>query len=70
MDNHDQERLYEEPEVLTMLRLKTRNTLWRMRKRGEIGYLKVTDRILYSQSHIDEYLRRCEQRPKHEAVAA
>jgi hypothetical protein len=70
MDNHDQERLYDELEALKVLRLKTRNTLWRMRKRGEIGFYRVGDRVLYGQGHIDEYLRRCEQRPKQEAVAA
>jgi hypothetical protein len=70
MDNHDQERLYEETEVLTMLRLKTRNTLWQMRKRGQIGFYRVGDRVLYGESHLAEFLKRCESRPKQEAVAA
>jgi hypothetical protein len=70
MDHHDQERLYEETEVLTMLRLKTRNTLWQMRKRGEIGFYRVSDRVLYGESHLREFLEKCERRAKQEAVAA
>jgi helix-turn-helix protein len=70
MDNHDQERLYDELEALKVLRLKTRNTLWRMRKRGEIGFYRVGDRVLYGESHLKEFLEKCERRAKQEAIAA
>lgn len=41
-----------------------RITLLRARQRGELAYLRVGDRILYTPEHITEWLERCERPAK------
>jgi hypothetical protein len=70
MDNHAQERLFTEKEAAQMLRLKDRTALWQLRRRGGIGHYVIGRRIYYGATHLAEFLKRCERRPKQEAVAA
>jgi excisionase family DNA binding protein len=35
-------------------------TLWNLRKAGKLGYYKVGRRIMYSQKHLDEFLKSAE----------
>lgn len=37
------------------------------RQRGEIGFFKFGDRILYSESHIRDYLEKCEHKAREAA---
>ena len=39
----------------------SRATLFRLRKHGEIGFYKIRDRVLFSQSQLDEFLGKAEQ---------
>lgn len=39
-------------------------TLQRKRKDGVIGHYRVGGRVLYSFSHLDEYLAKCEKKAR------
>lgn len=39
----------------------SRATLYRLRKHGEIRFYKIRDRVLFSQTQVDEFLGRAEQ---------
>lgn len=47
-----------------------RHTLLRARKRGEIGYYRIGDRVLYSAAHLRSYLEASEHSPRHKREAA
>lgn len=38
-----------------------RTTLWKLRQKGEIGYLQLGNKVRYLQKHIDEFFARCER---------
>lgn len=42
----------------------SRLTLWRARQRGEIAFLRIGRRVLYSESHIREFELRHERLAK------
>ncbi len=58
------ETRYTEDEVARLLGFKTRITIWRLRRRGLIGFYRIGYRIYYGDHHIREYLARCERKPK------
>lgn len=65
----NQEQFYSEMEVIEKRLLPgvtNRITLHRKRKEGLIGFIRVGHQVFYSQSHLDEFLARCERpaRPK------
>jgi len=66
----DREKLYSESEAATLLKLKDRTALWKLRRRGGIGHYVIGRRIFYGESHLVEFLKRCERQPKQMAVAA
>ena len=66
----DREKLYSESEAATLLKLKDRTALWKLRRSGGIGHYVIGRRVYYGESHIKEFLEKCERRPKQEAVAA
>lgn len=39
----------------------SRLTLWRARQRGEIAFLRIGRRVLYSESHIKDFEQRHER---------
>jgi excisionase family DNA binding protein len=39
----------------------SRLTLWRARQRGEIAFLRIGRRVLYSETHINEFEERHER---------
>lgn len=41
----------------------SRITLLRMRKAGKIGFYRIGTRVLFSESHISEFLNRVERKP-------
>ena len=41
-----------------------RITLHRKRKAQQIGYYRIGNKVFYGQSHIEEFLKRCERKPK------
>ena len=56
-------QLLSEPEASSALGI-SRITLQRKRKDGDISFYRVGGRILYSPSHLDEYLSKCEQKAR------
>ena len=42
----------------------SRTTCWRLRKQGQIAYLQLERRVAFLPRHIDEYLNRCEVKPR------
>lgn len=42
----------------------SRITLLRARKRGEIGYYRIGSRVVYSESHIREFLAEAERKTR------
>jgi hypothetical protein len=56
-------KLHTEDEVIKMLRLdersqRPRQALYKMRRKGEISYVKVGRRIYYTPQHIAEFISR------------
>jgi excisionase family DNA binding protein len=39
----------------------SRLTLWRARQRGEIAFLRIGRRVLYSESHLNDFEQRDER---------
>jgi len=70
MDEHAQGKLYTEKEAARILQLKDRTALWKLRRRGKIGHYVIGRRIYYGQSHISEFLSRCERRPEGQRTEA
>lgn len=56
-------QLLSEPEASSVLGI-SKITLQRKRKDGAISFYRVGGRILYSPSHLDEYLSKCEQKAR------
>ena len=56
-------QLLSEPEASSVLGI-SKITLQRKRKDGAISFYRVGGRILYSPSHLDEYLAKCEQKAR------
>jgi excisionase family DNA binding protein len=48
----------------------SRITAWRMRCSGRLHYYKVGRRVLYGESHVQEFLQACERRPDRPKVRA
>jgi len=42
----------------------SRITLFRMRKAGKIGFYRIGARVLFSESHMSDFLNKVERRPK------
>jgi len=40
----------------------SRDTIWRLRRRGELSYYRVGRKIRYSEQHVAEFLASCERR--------
>jgi hypothetical protein len=58
------ESRYTETETLAKLGLKSRITLWRWRRRKLIGFYRIGNKIYFGDSHIREFLARCERKAK------
>ena len=56
-------KLLSEPEASSALGI-SKITLQRKRKDGSISFYKVGGRVLYSPSHLEEYLAKCEQKAR------
>jgi len=56
-------KLLSEPEASSVLGI-SKITLQRKRKDGSISFYQVGGRILYSPSHLEEYLSKCEQKAR------
>ena len=56
-------KLLSEPEASSVLGI-SKITLQRKRKDGSISFYQVGGRILYSPSHLEEYLAKCEQKAR------
>ncbi len=56
-------KLLSEPEASSALGI-SKITLQRKRKDGDISFYRVGGRILYSPSHLEEYLAKCEQKAR------
>ncbi len=56
-------KLLSEPEASSALGI-SKITLQRKRKDGAISFYRVGGRILYSPSHLEEYLSKCEQKAR------
>jgi excisionase family DNA binding protein len=56
----EQTTFMSEPAVAQLLGV-SRFTLLRARQRGEIGFYQFAGRVVYSPTHISEYLRKCER---------
>jgi hypothetical protein len=61
---------YNEVEAAKKLGFKCRLTLWRWRRRGLIGFYKVGNRVLYGESHLNDFLLRCQRNAKKAREAA
>lgn len=48
----------------------SRITLLRMRKVGKIGFYRIGTRVLFSESHINEFLNRVERKAEKQKGAA
>jgi excisionase family DNA binding protein len=48
----------------------SRITLLRMRKAGKIGFYRIGTRVLFSESHINEFLNRVERKAEKQKGAA
>jgi len=55
----DDQGLYEEREVVRLCNL-SRLTLYRARKRQQLGFYQAGSKILYSRDHIEAYLKTLE----------
>lgn len=57
---------YSESEVIEKKRLPVKNriTLHRWRKAKKIGFYRIGNKIYYGESHIAEFLQRCERKAK------
>ncbi len=55
--------LLSEPEASSALGI-SKITLQRKRKDGAISFYRVGGRVLYSPSHLEEYLVKCEQKAR------
>jgi hypothetical protein len=42
----------------------SRLTLWRARKAGDLGFLRIGRRVLYTDQHLREFERRNERQPR------
>jgi hypothetical protein len=61
------EKRYHEKEVITLQLIPgitNRVTLHRKRKAKLIGFYRIGNRIFYGESHIAEFLARCERKAK------
>lgn len=61
------ETQYSESEVIEkglIPGISNRVTLHRKRKNRLIGYLKIGNKVFYSETHIRDFLARCERKPK------
>ena len=56
-------KLLSEPEASSALGI-SKITLQRKRKDGAISFYRVGGRVLYSPSHLEEYLSKCEQKAR------
>ncbi len=56
-------KLLSEPEASSVLGI-SKITLQRKRKDGSISFYRVGGRVLYSPSHLEEYLSKCEQKAR------
>lgn len=56
-------KLLSEPEASSALGI-SKITLQRKRKSGAISFYRVGNRVLYSPSHLEEYLSKCEQKAR------
>ncbi len=56
-------KLLSEPEASSVLGI-SKITLQRKRKDGSISFYRVGGRVLYSPSHLEEYLAKCEQKAR------
>jgi hypothetical protein len=43
---------------------------WQRRKSGELKYIKIGKKVLYSQRHLDEFLAKCEKNAGKDAAEA
>ena len=66
MINQQIEPRFSEAEVIekNLLPVKNRITLNRWRAQKKIGFYRIGGRIFYGQSHIAEFLKRCERKAK------
>jgi hypothetical protein len=46
------------------LDIKNRITLWRWRRRGLLGFYRIGNKIYYGDSHISQFLARCERKAR------
>ena len=56
-------KLLSEPEASSALGI-SKITLQRKRKDGAISFYRVGGRVLYSPSHLEEYLSKCEHKAR------
>lgn len=56
-------KLLSEPEAPSALGI-SKITLQRKRKAEEISFYRVGGRVLYSPSHLEEYISKCEQKAR------
>jgi hypothetical protein len=60
---HNESR-YTGAEATRKLGFKNRLTLWRWRRRGLIGFYRIGNWIYYGDSHISQFLARCERKAR------
>ena len=63
MEEQKIEKRYSEAEAAELIG-KTRITLWRYRRLKRIGYYRIGANIEYGESHIRQFLARCERKAK------
>jgi hypothetical protein len=58
------ESRYSEVELMRKLDIKNRITLWRWRRLKLIGFYRIGNKIYYGESHVREFLARCERKAR------
>ena len=58
------ESRYTESETMRKLDIKNRITLWRWRRKGWLGFYRIGNKIYYGDSHISQFLARCERKAR------